>query len=149
MVNGKIIACAAVGVILVVLGWQLKAALQRIGELEAKLEQQARETEECVSANGTNQDTITTLENRIATMIEERRVDTERREQVLVERSQQLAAAMMRAAELEEERENEQETNQDCADLTSLSLDQFCPTTAHQLRQRSIGAGSHGDTDSH
>ena len=132
---------------LALMGFLLKNSYERNGELEAKLETQAAETLECSDANTTNQDTITALESRIATMIEERRVDTERREQVLVEREQELLRATARADRLEEERRNEQETNQDCADLTSLSLDDFCPATAHQLRQRSIGASSDGDAD--
>lgn len=133
--------------VIVVMGVLLKNSYEANGELEAKLETQAAETLECSDANTTNQETITTLEGRIATMIEERRVDTERREQVLVEREQELLRARARADRLEEERENEINTNPDCADLTSLSLDMFCPDTAHQLRQRSIGAGGDGDTD--
>lgn len=132
-----------------VLGFLLKNSYERNGELEAKLETQAAETIEAADANATNLETIATLENRIATMIEERRVDTERREQVLVERSQQLAAALIRADRLEEEREDEAETNLDCAAYMALSLDDFCPATALSLRQRSIGAGGDGDADSH
>lgn len=130
------------------LGLLLKNSYERNGELEALLKTQANETLECTDANTTNQDTITTLETRIAAMIEERRVDTERREQVLVEREAELARARARADQLEEERENEQDSNQDCADLMSLSLDSFCPATAHQLRQRTIGASGDGDADS-
>ena len=133
--------------VVAVLGFLLKNSYEKNGELEAKLATQANETLECTDANTTNQDTITSLETQIADMIEERRVDTERREQVLVEREAELARARARADQLEQERENEQETNQDCADLTSLSLDFFCPATAHQLRQRSIGAGGDGDPD--
>ena len=133
--------------VVAVLGFLLKNSYEKNGELAAKLATQANETLECTDANTTNQDTITSLETQIADMIEERRVDTERREQVLVEREAELARARARADQLEQERENEQETNQDCADLTSLSLDFFCPATAHQLRQRSIGAGGDGDPD--
>jgi hypothetical protein len=132
---------------LAVMGFLLKGAYERNGELEAKLETQAAETLEATSANTTNQETITELEARIAGMIEERRADTERREQVLVEREQELLRARARADRLEEERDNEIETNPDCADLTSLSLDMFCPNTASQLRQRSRSAGGNGDTD--
>ena len=133
--------------VIAVMGFLLKNSYERNGELEAKLETQAAETIEAADANATNLETITTLENRIATMIEERRVDTERREQVLVERSEQLAAALIRADRLEEERDNEADTNLDCAAYMQLSLDDFCPATAHSLRQRSIGAGGDGDTD--
>lgn len=134
---------------LALMGFLLKNSYERNGELEAKLETQAAETLECTDANSSNIETITTLENRIATMIEERRVDTERREQVLVERSEELAAALIRADRLEEERDNEADTNLDCAAYMALSLDDFCPATAHSLRQRSIGAGGDGDGDSH
>jgi hypothetical protein len=137
-----------VGLLIVVMGWQLKSSITRNGELTAKLEMQAGETLECVSANVTNATTITDLEGRMSTMVEERRIESERREQVLIDRSKELAAANIRAAELERIRDNEQAQNEDCADLTALSLDRFCPATAHQLRQRSIGEGSDGDPDS-
>ena len=84
------------------MGFLLKNSYERNGELEAKLETQANETLECSDANTTNQETITGLETQIAAMIEERRVDTERREQVLVEREQELARAVARADRLEE-----------------------------------------------
>ena len=135
--------------LIIIMGWQLKASVTRNGELEAKLETQAEQTLECVSANDSNQTTITTLRDRIATMIEERRVDTERREEVLVERERELLRVRARADELERERDNEIDTNADCADLTSLSLDQFCPNTAQQLRQRSRSAGGNGDANNH
>lgn len=130
-----------------ILGLLLKSSYERNGELEAKLETQAAETQECADANATNSTTITELETRIADMIEERRVDTERREQVLVEREQELLRARARADELERERDDEIAENQDCADLTSLNVGLFCPATAGQLRERSRGPGSHGDTD--
>lgn len=127
--------------IIVVMGFLLKHSYERNGELEAKLETQAAETVEAADANDSNLVTIRELRTDIEGMIEERRADTERREQVLVEREQELLRATARADRLEEERDNEINTNSDCADLTSLSLDMFCPNTASQLRQRSIGAG--------
>lgn len=133
--------------IIVVMGFLLKNSYERNGELEAKLETQAAETQECADANETTMTTITTLREEIESMVEERRVDTERREQVLVEREQELLRARARADQLEEERENEIATNQDCADLTSLRVDLFCPATAGQLRERSRGAGGDGDGD--
>lgn len=137
------------GVVIVmsIMGWQLKSSVTRNGELEAKLETQVEETQECVDANSSNNSTISTLENQIETMIEERRVDIVRRERVLVEREQELLRANARAAELERERDNEIATNQDCADLTSLDVGRFCPATAGQLRERSRGASGNGDTD--
>lgn len=134
--------------VIIVMGVLLKSSYERNGELETKLKTQAEETLECADANTTNNTTITTLEERIATMIEERRVDTERREQVLVEREQELLRAQARADQLEKERDNEIAENEDCADLTSLRVDLFCPATAGQLRERSRGPGGHGDADS-
>lgn len=137
-----------VAIVIAVMGWQLKSSITRNGELEAKLETQASETLECADANLSNKVTIDTLQERIELMVNERRLDTERREEVLVEREQELTAARARADRLERERENEIETNPDCADLMSLSFDQFCPNNAFQLRQRSIGQSGDRDTDS-
>lgn len=134
-----------VALVIALLSWQLKSSITRNGELSAKLEVQVGETLECADANTTNMVTVTELETRINTMVEERRIDTVRREEVLVEREQELLRVNARADRLEEERDNEITNNADCADLTSLSLDQFCPNTAQQLRQRSIGAGGDGD----
>ncbi len=134
--------------IIIILGWQLKASVTRNGELEVKLEVQAGETLEAVAANTTNRTAITELTEEINAMIETRRVDSVRREQVLDEREQELLRANARADRLQDERDNEVDTNPDCADLTSLSLDMFCPATAHQLRQRSIGEGGDGNPDS-
>lgn len=134
-------------VVIAIMGFLLKGAYERNGELEAKLETQANETVEAADANVTCNATVTELEGRIMTMIEERRVDSERREQVLVEREQEVLQLRARTDQLEENRQDEIDTNPDCADLTSLSLDMFCPATAHELRQRSIGASSNGDPD--
>ena len=136
-----------VAIVIAVMGWQLKSSITRNGELQAKLEVQASETLECTDANSTNVTTITTLEASIRKMIDERRVDTARREQAMAEREQELLRANARADQLEREREDETETNPDCATLTSLSVDMFCPDTALQLRQRSIGEGGDGDED--
>lgn len=133
--------------IIVIMGILLKNSYERNGELESKLETQANETLECSDANNTNQETITQLEDRIATMVEERRVEAEEREAILVERSQELARALAEADRLREIRDDEQLENQDCADLNQLRVDLFCPATANSLRQRSRGAGSNGDTD--
>lgn len=136
-----------VAIVIAVMGWQLKSSVTRNGELEAKLEVQASETLECVAVNDSNQGIIDTMVTRMNRMIEERRVDNERREQVLVERERELTLARAETERLRNEREDEIDTNPDCADLTSLSLDLFCPNTAHQLRQRSIGAGGDEDGD--
>ena len=133
--------------VIIVMGWQLKSSIQRNGELEAKLETQAEQTLEAANANDTNMVTIKTLTDRIATMVEERRVDTERREQILVEREADLLRARAEADRLRGEREDEQEDNEDCAALAQLDVGSFCPATANQLRERSRGPGSNGDTD--
>lgn len=148
MIDGRVIACGVVGVIIVTLGWQLRSALKHVGELETKLEQQVRETEECVNANGTNIETIDRMEATMRTMIERRRAEQEQRERVLAERDRELELARSRADRLEREREDEVATNTDCAALMQLDLDAFCPASAHQLRQRSIGASGDRDPDS-
>jgi glycyl-tRNA synthetase beta subunit len=137
-----------VALIIAIMGWQLKSSITRNGELEAKLETQAEETLECTDANASNDETITTLEDRIAAMIEERQVDAAERERILTEREQELLRARAEADRLRELRDDEQAENQDCADLLSLDVERFCPTTADQLRERSRGAGGDGDTDS-
>jgi hypothetical protein len=136
------------GLLILIMGITLKSSITRNGELEAKLETQAAETLEATDANDSNMETITTLRGRIVTMVEERRVDTERREKILVEREAELVAARTENDTLRGEREDEQEENADCADLASLRVDFFCPATAEQLRQRSRGTGSHEDGDS-
>ena len=137
-----------VGLLIVIMGWQLKSSITRNGELTAKLEVQAGETLECTAANTTNATTITELEERLAVMVVARRIESEQREQVLIERSKELAAAHIRAAELERIRDDEEAQNEDCADFADLSVDMLCPATAHQLRQRSIGEGGNGNPDS-
>lgn len=134
-------------VVLIIMGVLLKNSYERNGELEAKLETQAAETQECADANTTNSTTITELEKTIAELIERRRIDAEHRERILTEREQELLRANARAAELEREREDEIASNQNCKDLTELSVPFFCPATGEQLRERSRGPGSHGDTD--
>ena len=137
-----------VALIVLVLSWQLKASITRNGELMVRLETQVVETLECADANESNVTSISALERRINIMVEQRHADAEQRELVLVQREQELTAARALADRLEREREDEIDTNPDCADLMSLSLDQFCPNTAFQLRQRSIGEGSDRDPDS-
>lgn len=131
--------------VIIILGWQLKASVTRNGELAAKLENQVSETQECADANVTTVGTVTALESRIATMIEERRVDTAIREEVLDERSQELLRANAVADQLRQERDHEIDDKPDCADLASLSVSFFCPDTGEQLRERSRGPGSNGD----
>ena len=130
-----------------VLGFLLKGSYERNGELEALLASQVAETEECVSANGSNIDTINRMEKTIVEMIERRRVEQQERERVLAQRERELVRAQARADQLERERENEIATNEDCADLTSLRVGVFCPATADQLRKRSRGAGGDEDGD--
>jgi len=131
-----------------IMGFLLKGAYERTGELEAKLETQVEQTQEAADANNTNMVTIKTLTERIAIMVEARRVDTERREQVLVEREADLLRARAENDRLRGEREDEQNENPDCADLASLRVDLFCPATAGQLHERSRSPGGHGDRDS-
>ena len=133
--------------IIAVLGLMLKGALERNGELEVKLDRQASETLECVDANSSNADTITALESRIATMVEERRADAAERERILTEREQELLRARAEADRLREIRDDEQADNQDCAELAALDVHRFCPNTADQLRQRSRGESNNEDTD--
>jgi hypothetical protein len=130
------------------LGFLLKGSYERNGELEAKLETQAAETQECVDANVTTMTTISELTEEISSMIEERRIDTERREQVLVERERELAAANARADRMERERQDEVLDNEECRNLTMLRVDQFCPATASQLRDRSRSTSGDQDGDS-
>ena len=133
---------------LAVMGFLLKGAYERNGELEVKLKVQAEQTVEAVDANSTNIITIRRLEKRIDTMIDSRRVDTLERERLLVEREADLLAARAENDILREAREDEQDESADCKDLAGLRVDFFCPATADQLRQRSRGPGSNGDADS-
>lgn len=128
--------------IIAIMGFLLKGAYERTGELEAKLEAQAAETIEAADANDTNIATITTLETTIMTMIEERRVDAELRESVLDEREQELTASRAESQRLRDERQDAFNENPDCADLASLRVDFFCPAVADELRQRSISQDS-------
>lgn len=135
------------GAAIAILGLLLKGAYEDKGELEAKLKTQAEQTTECADANETNTETITRLETRIATMVEERRVDTARREQVLAERERELNQARARAAELERARDDERESNAECADLLGMDLGSVCPATVDQLRVRTRGPGGQGNGD--
>ena len=128
--------------IIVLLGWQLKSALKENGELEANLFTANAETTEAADANDTNQVTITKLRLTIKTMVDERRVDTELREQVLDERDKELVAARREAAKLKKERDEAFNENPDCADLASLSVEFFCPTAGSELRERSTASAS-------
>lgn len=134
--------------VILIMGIALKSSITRNGELEAKLEIQAAETLEATDANTSNMITIGTLRERIVIMIEERRVDTVRREEILVERDTELTQARIENDRLRGEREDEVDTNFDCAELQSLSVDFFCPVAGEQLRQRSRGPGSDGNGDS-
>jgi len=134
-------------ILVIILSVLLKNSYERTGELEALLKTQAAETIECADANDSSLTTIAQLESTINRMVEDRRVDAERREQILVERERELAAAIQRADLLEEERNDEINQNPDCADLASLSVDFFCPTTGSILRERSRSQGGHRDTN--
>ena len=131
--------------VLSVMGFLLKNSYERNGELEALLDTQVEQTQECVTANLTNDAAITELEVALDAMTAGRAADAAEREAVLVERSQELAAARALADRLERERQDEIDTIPECADLMALSIDAACPATTHQLRQRSIGIS--GDTD--
>lgn len=128
--------------LIIVLGWQLKASVTRNGELTAKLETQVSETLECAVANESNLTTVTTLEERIIAMVDERRADTVRREEILDERDQELATVRADAQRLRDERLDDFNETTDCTDLASLNVGFFCPTVAGELRERSAGEGS-------
>jgi hypothetical protein len=134
-----------VALVIAIMGWQLKSSVTRNGELSAKLETQAMETLECTDANSSNVKTITEIREQLVVMVNERRIDAELRETVMDERDQAIARARVAADELQEERDDEINSNPDCADLASLSVGFFCPDTGSQLRQRSSGQG--GDQD--
>lgn len=133
--------------LVIILSVLLKGSYERTGELEAKLATQADETLECVAANDSTMATVDTLTTELAELIEERRIDTERREQILVERESDLLRARMENDRLRNERENEQDENADCKNLATLRVDLFCPATADQLRDRSRGPGGNRDTN--
>lgn len=131
--------------IIILLSWQLKSALERKGELTAKLETQASETLECTDANETSFTTITQLEKALEDITADRAADAASREAVLVERDRELSAARAENEVLRGEREDEADTNIDCADLRSLSVGLFCPVAGDQLRERSRGPGGNED----
>jgi len=137
-----------VAIVIFLLSWQLRSALKENGALEAKLVTANEETNEAADANDTNQVAITKLEARITTMIEERRVDTVKRERVLDERDQELAAARAESVKLKKEREEAFNENPDCIDLASLDVGLFCPLVGDELRQRGTHQSSDGDQDS-
>lgn len=141
----KLIGAAIAAVVIGLLAWQLKAAVERNGELEAKLETQAQEAREAADANFSNLEVIGTLQRRLAAMIDQRRAEAAERERILDERDQELALARARADRLERERQDERIENPDCAELASLSIGEFCPSAADQLRVRSRGPRSDGD----
>lgn len=130
-----------------VMGFLLKNSYERNGELEVKLQTQADQTLECVSANETNDKAISRLEVALRRMTDGRVADAAEREAVLVRRSVELAEARAEASRLERERQDEINTNTECADIMALSIDAACPAATHQLRQRSIGISGDGDPD--
>jgi len=131
--------------VIAIMGFLLKSSYERNGELEAELRNANVATEEAADANVTNIETITTMEATIKTMVEERRVDTVRREKVLDEREQELVQARAVAAKLRKEREEAFNENPDCADLASLNVEFFCPIVGTGLRDR--GSNQSGDED--
>lgn len=134
-----------VALLILFLSWQLKASFTENGELTNKLETQTEQTRRCATANGTSLVAIADLRETIKTMVAERKADTERREQVLVQREEELRQARTLASKLQRERQNEINTNAKCKDLLSLDLSGFCPATFDQLRVRSRGGSSDGD----
>jgi hypothetical protein len=125
-----------VAIVIFLLSWQLRSALKENGALEAKLITANEATTQAADANDTNQETITTLEARIVTMVEERRVDAVERDRVMDERDQELAVARAESIKLKEEREEAFNENPDCIDLASLDVGFFCPLVGVELRQR-------------
>ncbi len=129
-------------IVILGMGWALKSSYERNGELEQKLKNQVTETEEAVAANESNQQAIRRLESRIETMLEERRLEAERRDQVIRDRDIELQVLLEDNERLRKEREEALNENPDCADLASLSIDYFCPTVGAELRERSRGPSS-------
>lgn len=132
---------AGASLVIALLSWQLKSALNHAGELEADLKHQVSETNECVSVNELNRDAVERLNNKIAELDQLRRSEAKEREAVLVRREEELTAARTRAAQLERERRNEIESNPACAEIMSISIRDVCPDATFQLRQRAIGEG--------
>ena len=134
-------------VVIAIMGFLLKGAYERTGELEAKLKTQADETTECVNANQSTTTTIRELRIKVEDMVNQRRADAAEIDRVLAERDAALMRAEIEADEMEDERDGEIALLPDCADLTSLSVDFFCPATGRQLRERSRGPGGDEDGD--
>lgn len=135
-----------IGILLIaILGWRLLAAHERIGDLKTKLATQVEATEEAADANDSNIKTINELRAEIDSMIEQRKADAEQREAVIRERERELEAARALARRLQIERDDETETNLQCAEYNKLVMADFCPAAARQLRERSSGTGSDQD----
>ena len=132
-----------VALVIAVLGWQLKVALKENGVLEANLVTANAQTNEAADANETLAATIEKLKKANATMVEERRIDTVRREKVLDERERQLATVRAEAARLKRERDEAFNENPDCTEFAGLNVELFCPLVGSGLRERSTSQGSH------
>ena len=138
----NIYVLGGMALVIMILGWQLKASVTRNGELSTKLENQVLETQVAADANTTNMTTISQLRKKIETMIAQRKVDESVLRKVLDERSQELQAARAEADVLRDERDDDIFQNPDCGDLASLDVGFFCSVVGEQLRHRSTDQGS-------
>ena len=128
---------------LAVVGFLYKGALEEIGTLQTKFDQQIVETREAVAANSSLVATIDSLEDDNATLVAERAANAAQRERELAQRSDELAKANA-ATERERRKRHElmRETIQ-CEEFGSMVVADVCPAIADGLRQRSSGARGH------
>lgn len=127
--------------------WRLGNAQETIGEYREKVRSQAAAIDAAAAANETQTATIRQLRDRIAEMVESRRVEAERREAELTERDRELARARAEAADLRREIDDAFDATYSCATLRDLRVDTACPAVADRLRERTRYQGGDGDRD--
>lgn len=138
---------AIVGALAAFLGWRLLAAHETIGqtrgELAAAQEAAQKAVAEAEEANRAQTQKVEELAGRIAVMVEERRLDADRRAEEIAARDQALQAARRDADRLRRQVHEGWASSIDCQRLEAVRVDTVCPAVADRLRVLSRG----GDED--
>lgn len=123
---------------------RLGSAQEEIGELSAKMNIQVAETRQAVGVTETLNTSIDTLTERIAVMVEGRRLEREANDRLLAARDNDIATANALARRLEGERDEIFRQDFGCNEMGSIRIDSVCPAIGDQLRKlttRRIGDG--------